>query len=630
MIKRLKNMNIKQRLAGLIFLFAIFLVISGAVSVFASRLILENISFVVNEAVPEVRFSDETLDILERKIILLHKFLRSGDKTLVEEFNQLDARESETARVFTASLKNSDYSGDASEKLRLIQELAENSRLFSDLFKNELVPKQLQQMEIADAVINRVVPEVQKTLNDIVQTASREGETAVFTAASNALSYFLVANSFAIQFSNDSKEYYNQRVGLEILATKHYLAFLKNSLAKDKGIGKRLRSVWFNETIDNLRAFEKSYAGMVEIVRDRAALLEERIFPLEKKIESEVNYLRDQGWENLGTAINKAIGFIQIVNYTIIGVTVLALLLTIFMSVLVMRGIIATMREILVSLTEGAEEVNNASKQLASASQTLAEGSSEQAASLEETASTLEEISSRVREVATNTKMAEEKSNESKELVSQGTDAMGRMVTAIEAINDASEKMAKIIKNIDAIAFQTNLLALNAAVEAARAGDAGRGFAVVAEEVRNLAQRSADAARETGDLISDSQSKSDAGVTITKEVGELLERVNVSIGEVSNLTVEVAQTVADQARGVEQVNIAVRQMDQLTQSNSASSEETASASAGLNEQSTMLTQVVDRLGTLFGVGRNKISGNNGSALMVPPLGNELEDRSLLR
>jgi hypothetical protein len=628
MIKRFKNANIKQRLAWLIILFSIFLVISGAVSIFASRLILENISFVVDEAVPEVRFSDDTLDVLERKIILLHKFLGSGDKALVEEFNQLDARETETARIFTASLKKSGDSGDASEKLQLIQRLAENSRSFSELFKNDLVPKQLQQMEIADAVINRVVPEVQKTLNDIVQTASREGETAVFTAASNALSYFLVANSFAIQFSNDSEEYYNQRVGLEILATKHFLAFLKDALVKDKGIGRRLRSVWFNETIENLKAFEKNYAGMVEIVRDRAALLEERIFPLEKKIESEVIQLRDKGWENLETAINKAIGFIQIVNYTIIGVTLLALLLTILMAVLVVRGIIVTMREILVSLTEGAEEVKNASQQLASASQSLAEGSSEQAASLEETASTLEEITSRVRMVTENTKTAEEKSNESKELVSLGTEAMERMVTAIEEIKDASVEMAKIIKNIDEIAFQTNLLALNAAVEAARAGDAGRGFAVVAEEVRNLAQRSANAARETGDLINDSQSKSDAGVTITKEVGELLERVNASISEVVSLTGEVSLAVVEQAQGVEQVNTAVGQMDQLTQSNSANSEETASASSGLNQQSTMLTQVVDRLGTLFGVKGNSHSAGTGSALPVPPLQKKLEDHSL--
>jgi methyl-accepting chemotaxis protein len=177
----------------------------------------------------------------------------------------------------------------------------------------------------------------------------------------------------------------------------------------------------------------------------------------------------------------------------------------------------------------------------------------------------------------------------------KGAQAMTEMMAAIESIKQSSDETAKIVKTIDEIAFQTNLLALNAAVEAARAGDAGKGFAVVAEEVRNLAQRSAAAARNTSVMIEDSVKRAGNGVLISRKVGESLAEIAVTAAKVNELVSDMARANVQQAEGVEQVNKAVAQMDQVTQSNAASSEESASAAEELNAQAVEMQRMVVEL-----------------------------------
>ncbi|MEN6370455.1 MAG: methyl-accepting chemotaxis protein [Armatimonadota bacterium] len=240
----------------------------------------------------------------------------------------------------------------------------------------------------------------------------------------------------------------------------------------------------------------------------------------------------------------------------------------------------------------GAEQVASASNQISAGSQTLAQGASEQASSLEEISSSLQEMASMTKQNAANAKEARSLTEAARATADRGVDSMNRLSEAIDKIKLSSDETAKIVKTIDEIAFQTNLLALNAAVEAARAGDAGKGFAVVAEEVRNLAMRSAEAAKNTANLIEESVRNAEGGVTINTEVMRNLEEINEQVNKVSEVMSEIAAASDQQSQGIEQVNVAVNQMDQITQQNAANSEESASAAEELSSQAEEMQSMV--------------------------------------
>lgn len=287
----------------------------------------------------------------------------------------------------------------------------------------------------------------------------------------------------------------------------------------------------------------------------------------------------------------------------------LAIVLGSLLAFVITHGITKPVNRIIADLTERAEQVAGASGQVSASSQSLAEGSSEQAAAIQETSSSLEEIASMTKHNTGNAQEANGLMNEANQLVASGQDSMGRLSSAIEHIKKSSDETAKIVKTIDEIAFQTNMLALNAAVEAARAGDAGKGFAVVAEEVRNLAQRSAEAARNTAELIEESVNNSERGVGVAEETSKALAAITESTGKVAQLVSQIASASEEQTIGIEQVNSAVAQMDSITQQNAANAEESASASEELNAQAEQLKVVVGDLHVLVGG-----SGDAGRAM----------------
>ena len=274
---------------------------------------------------------------------------------------------------------------------------------------------------------------------------------------------------------------------------------------------------------------------------------------------------------------------------------IIALSAIVTVGLLAANSITGPINRVIANLTAGAEQTTSAANEVSSSSQSLAQGASEQAASLEETTASMEEMASMTNQNADNANAAKKLSETALTSAERGTEAMERMSTAIDDIKKSSDETAKIIKTIDEIAFQTNLLALNAAVEAARAGEAGKGFAVVAEEVRNLAQRSAEAARTTADMIDGSVRNADHGVTISKEVGEILSEIADGNRKANDLVAEIAAACNEQAQGLDQISTAINQMDQVTQSNAASAEESASASEELNAQAEELNHMVNEL-----------------------------------
>ncbi len=253
------------------------------------------------------------------------------------------------------------------------------------------------------------------------------------------------------------------------------------------------------------------------------------------------------------------------------------------------------LRRLASSLGEGSNQVTSAAGQVASAGQSLASGSTEQAASLEETSSSLEEMAGMTNRNAENAGKANELARQARQAADTGAGDMKGMSAAMNEIKTSSDDIAKIIKTIDEIAFQTNILALNAAVEAARAGEAGMGFAVVAEEVRNLAQRSAQAAKETAAKIEGAIAKTSQGVQISARVAGSLAEIVEKVRQVDTLVAEVATASREQSQGVDQINAAVRQMDKVVQNNAAAAEESASAGEELNAQAGALQDAVGEL-----------------------------------
>ena len=250
------------------------------------------------------------------------------------------------------------------------------------------------------------------------------------------------------------------------------------------------------------------------------------------------------------------------------------------------------LKDMVGKINETASSVATGAGQISAGNSNLSQRTEEQAASLEETASSMEELTSTVKQNADNARQANQLAAAAREQAEKGGVVVGKAIAAMGGINSASKKIADIIGVIDEIAFQTNLLALNAAVEAARAGEQGRGFAVVAGEVRNLAQRSAASAKEIKDLIGDSVQKVEDGSKLVEQSGQTLGEIVGAVKKVSDIVAEIAAASQEQSVGIEQVNKAVMQMDEVTQQNAALVEEAAAASKSMEEQAQSLREMM--------------------------------------
>ena len=314
--------------------------------------------------------------------------------------------------------------------------------------------------------------------------------------------------------------------------------------------------------------------------------------------------------------IDKAEALASIKTLTILMLIVAAVSigLIVLLAVLIARSITVPVNRVIEGMTAGSEQVSSAAGQVSSASQSLAEGAAEQASSLEETSSSLEEMASMTRQNADNAEQANSLMGEATTIVDEAGTSLKSLTGSVQDINRNSEETGKIIKSIDEIAFQTNLLALNAAVEAARAGEAGKGFAVVAEEVRNLAQRAGEAARNTSGLIENTIKSVKVGADIAVQTNEAFQRNADIAKKIGQLIAEIAAASREQSQGIEEVNNAVGQMDKVTQQNASNAEESASASEEMNSQAESLNDMVQELVAIVGGTNAKSNGSRFAAV----------------
>jgi len=257
-----------------------------------------------------------------------------------------------------------------------------------------------------------------------------------------------------------------------------------------------------------------------------------------------------------------------------------------------MNSIVGNLKGLVGNIKNSTDSINTASKEIAAGNNDLSHRTEQQAASLQQTAASMEQLTSTVQHNAQNAQHANQLAIEASDIANQGVDVVGQVVTTMHDIDEASRKIGDIITVIDEIAFQTNILALNAAVEAARAGEQGRGFAVVAVEVRNLAQRAATAAGEIKDLITDSLDKVEGGSKLVTQAGQTMEEILSAVHGVTGMLAKITTASAEQSAGIEQVNQAITQMDDVTQQNAALVEQAAAAAESLEEQAQALVVTV--------------------------------------
>lgn len=428
--------------------------------------------------------------------------------------------------------------------------------------------------------------------------AKIQGATEILNAGNQ-----IRLGSWKAQAERDVEQVHEARKGFEpigkALADLRQITRLEEDIAELDTI--ETAAAAYNATLGQLA---ENWTRLNSLDRERNATADRVIQSVNQTAQTGIGHAIDIARttsESLGKAMT-----------TVLAVLGLTLLIGPAGAVVMTRGISRRIRSAIEDLSSASDQVASASGQVSATSQQLAEGASEQAAGLEETSSSLEEMSSITRQNAENARRADETMQSTKAIVREASDAMEKLTFAMQEISQQSAETQKIVKTIDEIAFQTNLLALNAAVEAARAGDAGSGFAVVADEVRSLAMRASEAAKNTASLIEGSVERIENGSTFLSQTTATFGRVRQSSDDTAVLVKEIATASEEQSRGIEQVNLAMTEVDKVTQSNASGAEECASAAEELNSQARNMRDAVGVLEAIVGSeGGASIPVNNG-------------------
>ena len=490
---------------------------------------------------------------------------------------------------------------DLSNRTALAQELNEAVKLLADYdaaFRRIVDLFHERQKEVTSTLEPRSAA-IAEALKGMLVAARQSGDQSASYKTSSSLQNFFEGLASVNSFLLTRDPVHVAKTRDSFTAMQKQLVNIEKELkeaeALDASLADPAKMKLLKQLQEDSAAYLAGFEHVVAVTDTRSSVVKEgleRLAPLFTQkidtIRSSLRSLQDSLDADARTAQQR--NQLLMLCFSIGGV-VLGLAAAFFIT----RSVNGPIRALTSRLTGGAEHTASASSQVTSASQSMADGSSRQAAALEESSASLEEMAGMTRKNAENAQSAKALANQTRVAADAGSVDMKEMKTAMGAIQASSTEVSKIIKTIDEIAFQTNLLALNAAVEAARAGEAGLGFAVVAEEVRSLAQRSVQAARETAQKISDSTAKSEQGARISEKVAKSLDEITAKARQVDELIAEIAVASQEQSQGIDQVSRAVSDMDRVTQANAATAEETSAAASELDNQTSQLKAVISEL-----------------------------------
>ncbi|OAM88439.1 methyl-accepting chemotaxis protein [Termitidicoccus mucosus] len=440
---------------------------------------------------------------------------------------------------------------------------------------------------------------IAKGLQDVLAAATSSGDMNTAFKTSSALKAYFECSSFTNSFLLTARQEYADSALKSIGEVAEAVGRLQKDYQELVTLDASLKDAVKEKLLVSMKETAGTYRAALEetigLKQRRNTVVADEVAQIAPKFTATINQMRESVKRDQARIEDEMLATQRFGEALMLGCTIAGVLLGLAVVWIVIRSITRPISLVGDQLAAESAQTYQSALAVAEVSQALSDGASRQAASLEESSASLHEMASMTQRNSEAAQSAKSLATDARAKADSGAKDMAQMKEAMKGIQDSSLEISKIIKTIDEIAFQTNILALNAAVEAARAGEAGAGFAVVAEEVRNLAQRSAKAARETADKSTDASAKSEQGVAISNQVATSLDQIVERIRELDEMVGGIAQSSNEQSEGISQLNQAVAGMSQITQSNAALAEQGASSAQELQGQSAQVNAAVEKL-----------------------------------